>query len=229
MKFLIFLLPVLAAVTADTGYGYEPQIHCRPTHDSIHAQICAPSFTHKSSDPVTLPTKKVVDHYQCYEQVRTVCKEETKVQPKKICTTTYHSKPEAQVVTSTHITYEKKTVANKVTSCKPSGYGDHYGAGEHQYCKEEYVTHSFKVPLVDDSHSHTGYPATPEPVQHCVTKDMHISEVVCHDVKREKCFNVAKFENYHDTVDPTEIVPGKPKCHDITLTLPTQACAKKEY
>merc|ERR1712165_570165 len=50
----------------------------------------------------------------------------------------------------TQVTYETKTETMKVTTCKPSGYSDHYGAGEHQYCHEEYQTQSYKVPLVTE-------------------------------------------------------------------------------
>merc|ERR1712142_441666 len=111
----------------------------------------------------------------------------------------------------TQVTYETKTETMKVTTCKPSGYGDHYGAGEHQYCHEEYQTQSFKVPLVTEPLVVDVEVAAPEPVQNCVTKDITITEVVCQD-------NVAKFEDDTNTIDQTEIVLGEPNCADVTLT-----------
>merc|ERR1712158_58256 len=198
MKFLLLLLAPAVAL-ADTGYGYAPQIYCRDTNTSVYAQVCVPAFTSKTT-PVTLDIKKVVDNDYCYEQIRTVCEETTKVEPMK------------------------------VTTCKPSGYGQqHYGAGEHQYCHEEYQTQSFKVPLVTEPLEVSVDVAAPQPEQVCVEKEITITEVVCKDIKEEKRFNVAKFEDATTTIDQTEIVLGEPNCNDVTLTLPTQACSKKHY
>jgi len=228
MKLFLSLLPALALATPDTGYGYAPQIYCRDTNTSVYAQVCVPAFTSKTT-PVTLPVKKVVDNDYCYEQIRTVCEETTKIQPRKICTYNYVSKPETLVATTTQVTYETKTETMKVTTCKPSGYGDHYGSGEHQYCHEEYQTQTYKVPLVTVPLDVEVDVAAPEPVQNCVTKDITITEVVCKDIKEEKCFNVAKFEDDVNVIDQTEIILGEPNCNDVTLTLPTQACSKAHY
>merc|ERR1712142_766084 len=84
----------------------------------------------------------------------------------------------------------------KVTTCKASGYGHQgYGGGEHQYCHEEYQTQSFKVPLVTEPLEVSVDVAAPQPEQVCVDKEITITEVVCKDIKEEKCFNVAKFED----------------------------------
>jgi len=226
MKLLLFLLPALAA--ADTGYGYAPQIYCRDTNTSVYAQVCVPAFTSKTT-PVTLDVKVVVDNDYCYEQIRTVCEETTKVIPREICTYNYVSKKETLTARTTKVTYETKTETMKVTTCKASGYGDHYGAGEHQYCHEEYQTQSFQVPLVTEPLTVEVVMASPDPVQNCVTKDITITEVVCKDIKEEKCFNVAKFEDSTNTIDQVETVLGEPNCNDVTLTLPTQACSKKSH
>ena len=127
------------------------------------------------------------------------------------------------------MTYETKTETMKVTTCKPSGYGDHYGAGEHQYCHEEYQTQSYKVPLVTEPLAITVDVSVPEPKKICVTKDIVLTEVICQDIEEEKCFNVAKFEDGTNTVDQTEIILGEPNCNAVTLTLPTQACKKSHY
>jgi len=226
MKILLFLLPALVA--ADTGYGYAPQIYCRDTNTSIYAQVCVPAFTTETT-PQVLPVKKVVDSQYCYEQIRTVCEETNKIVPRKICTYNYVSKPETLIATTTQVTYETKTETMKVTTCAPSGYGGHHYGGEHQYCHEEYQTQSFKVPLVTVPLDVEVEVAAPDPVQNCVTKEITITEVVCKDIKEEKCFNVAKFEDDTNTIDQTEIVLGEPNCNDVTLTLPTQACSKKHY
>ena len=117
----------------------------------------------------------------------------------------------------------------KVTSCKPSGYGDHYGAGEHQYCREEYQTQAYKVPTVDTPKDITVDLTNAEPVKTCVTKVIEVDEVVCEDVKAQKCFNVARLVDSTNTVIQSEVVLGEPKCDAVTLTLPTQACKKSHY
>jgi len=226
MKLLLFLLPALVA--ADTGYGYAPQIYCRDTNTSIYAQVCVPAFTSKTT-PVTLDVKKVVDNDYCYEQIRTVCEETTRIQPREICTYNYVSKKEVLGARTTKVTYETKTETMKVTTCKPSGYGDHYGSGEHQFCHEEYQTQSFQVPLVTEPLDVEVTMASPDPVQTCVTKEITITEVVCQDIKEQKCFNVAKFEDATNTVDQIETILGAPNCNDVTLTLPTQACSKSNH
>ena len=114
----------------------------------------------------------------------------------------------------------------KVTTCSPSGYGDHYGAGEHQYCRAEYQTQAYRVPLVTVPLEVTVDVAVPVPEQVCVTKDIVITEVKCTDIEEEKCFNVAKFEEGTNTIDQIDFVLGEPNCNAVTLTLPTQACSK---
>merc|ERR1712165_304209 len=205
MKYLLALLaPALVAAEADTGYGYAPQVYCRDTNTSVYAQVCVPAFTTKVT-PITLDVKRVVDNDYCYNQIRTVCEETNKVVPRKICTYKYNSVKETLSATTTQVTYETKTETLKVTTCKASGYGSpHYGAGEHQYCHEEYQTQSFKVPLVTEPLEVSVDVAAPQPEQVCVEKEITIT-------------------------DQTEIVLGEPNCNDVTLTLPTQACSKKHY
>merc|ERR1739845_151372 len=92
--------------------------------------------------PIELAVKEVVDNDYCYDQ------------------------------TVTQVTYADKSETMKVTSCKPSGYGDHYGAGEHQYCREEYQTQAYKVPLVTEPLDVALQLTNPEPVKTCVVKDI---------------------------------------------------------
>ena len=127
------------------------------------------------------------------------------------------------------VTYETKTETMKVTTCSASGYGDHYGAGEHQYCREEYQTQSYRVPLVTVPLDVSVEVSVPEPVKNCVTKEITITEVKCTDIVEQKCFNVAKFEDGTNTVDQVAVVLGEPNCNAVTLTLPTQACKKGHY
>merc|ERR1712165_465087 len=202
--FILALLPLVAFTDhpAPHGYGYGPQYHCRDTNTSVYAEVCVPAFTTQVT-PVTLAVKNVVDSDYCYTQIRTVCEAVDTTIPREICTYTYIKEDDTLDAQITQVTYETKTETMKVTTCKPSGYGDHYGAGEHQYCHEEYQTQSYKVPLV--------------------------TEVICQDIEEEKCFNVAKFEDGTNTVDQTEIILGEPNCNAVTLTLPTQACKKSHY
>ena len=101
MQFLLLLLAPAVAM-ADTGYGYAPQVYCRDTNTSVYAQVCVPAFTSKVT-PVTLDIKKVVDNDYCYEQIRTVCEETTKVQPRKICTYKYKSVKETLGAQTTQV------------------------------------------------------------------------------------------------------------------------------
>merc|ERR1712038_1339513 len=226
MKYLLALLaPALVAAEADTGYGYAPQVYCRDTNTSVYAQVCVPAFTTKVT-PITLDVKRVVDNDYCYNQIRTVCEETNKVVPREICTYNYVKKEETMTATTTQVTYETKTETMKVTTCSASGYGDHYGAGEHQYCREEYQTQSYRVPLVTVPLDVSVEVSVPEPVKNCVTKEITITEVKCTDIVEQKCFNVAKFEDGTNTVDQVEVILGEPNCNAVTLTLPTQACKK---
>jgi len=227
--FILALLPVLAFADHPAhGYGYAPQYHCRDTNTSIYAQVCVPAFTEQIT-PVTLAVKNVVDNDYCYNQIRTVCTAADTIVPREICTHTYVKKDDTLDAQITQVTYEEKTETMKVTTCRPSGYGDHYGAGEHQYCHEEYQTQSYKVPLVTEPLAITVDVSVPEPLEVCVTKDIVLTVVTCEDIVEEKCFNVAKFEDGTNTIDQQEIILGEPNCNDVTLTLPTQACKKSHY
>merc|ERR1711981_480883 len=108
------------------------------------------------------------------------------------------------------VTYEDKSETMKVTTCKASGYGaQHYGAGEHQYCHEEYQTQAYKVPLVT------------------VDVEVELTEVTCADAIEEKCIDLVKFEDSTNTIDTeTAVISEEPNCNQVTLTLPTKACSK---
>merc|ERR1712106_1214251 len=133
--------------------------------------------------------------------------------------------------TTTQVTYDQKSETMKVTACnaKASGYGQQsygHGKGEHQVCREEYQTQAYKVPLVTVPLEVSCSLAYPAPKKVCVTKAIKITEVKCEDLIENKCFNVAKFADSTNTVEQKEIIIGEPSCEQITLTLPTQACAK---
>jgi len=175
-----------------------------------------------------LAVKEVVDDEYCYTSIRTVCEETNTVQPREICTYTYVSKKETLPATTTQVTYEDKSETMKVTTCRASGYGggkDHYG-GEHQYCREEYQTQAYKVPLVTAPLEVSVEVAAPEPVKECVTKEITVTEVVCRDIEEPKCIKLAKFQDATNTIEQIEVILGPPKCDKVTLTLPTQACSK---
>ena len=122
------------------------------------------------------------------------------------------------------MTYEDKSETMKVTNCKASGYGDSYGAGEHQYCGEEYQTQAYRVPLVTVPLDVTVDLTNPEPVSTCVIKDIVVTEVVCEDIVENVCFNVARFVDDTNVIDQQEIIVGEPSCEAVTLELPTQHC-----
>merc|ERR1712165_412602 len=210
------------------AYGYGPQYHCRDTNTSVYAEVCVPAFTNVEKE-VVLDVKVVEDNDYCYEQITTVCSLTTRESSHTICTNTYQDKTDTLPARITQVGYVDKSETMKVTSCKPSGYGDHYGAGEHQYCREEYQTQSYRVPLVTVPLDVSVEVSVPEPVKNCVTKEITITEVKCTDIVEQKCFNVAKFEDGTNTVDQVEVILGEPNCNAVTLTLPTQACKKGHY
>ena len=127
------------------------------------------------------------------------------------------------------MTYADKSETMKVTSCKPSGYGDHYGAGEHQYCREEYQTQAYKVPLVTEPLDVALQLTNPEPVKTCVVKDIVVTTVTCADEVNNVCFNVAELVDGTNVIDQQEVILGEPNCNPVTLTLPTKACKKSHY
>merc|ERR1712242_78632 len=226
--FILALLPLVAFADHAPAYGYGPQYHCRDTNTSVYAEVCVPAFTTKVT-PIELAVKVVQDADYCYDQIVTVCTAADAIEQHELCTYSYAPLVSDLTGTVTQVTYADKSETMKVTSCKPSGYGDHYGAGEHQYCREEYQTQAYKVPTVDTPKDITVDLTNAEPVETCVTKVIEVDEGVCEDVKAQKCFNVARLVDSTNTIIQTEVILGDPKCDVVTLTLPTKACKKSHY
>merc|ERR1739847_90154 len=226
--FILALLPLVAFADHAPAYGYGPQYHCRDTNTSVYAEVCVPAFTTKVT-PIELAVKVVQDADYCYDQIVTVCTAADAIEQHELCTYSYAPLVSDLTGTVTQVTYADKSETMKVTSCKPSGYGNHYGAGEHQYCREEYQTQAYKVPLVTEPKAITVDLTNAEPVETCVVKEIEIDEVVCEDVTSQRCFNVARLVDSTNTVIQTEVVLGDPKCDAVTLTLPTKACKKSHY
>ncbi|CAB4068616.1 unnamed protein product [Lepeophtheirus salmonis] len=229
-----FAVTLLTATLAFAAHppAYGPQIYCRDTNTSIYADVCTPSIAVEQV-PVERNVKNVQDNEYCYEQVRTVCEETSRSVDREICTYTYEQKPETLSATTTQVTYETKSETMKVTTCSAAApaYG-HYAPAkpeEHQYCREEYQTQSYSVPLVDTPLEVPVELSVPEPKKICVTKAIQINEVVCNDIKERKCFNVAITVDAVETVEQSEVKLGEPDCNTVTLTLPTQACSKPGY
>merc|ERR1712001_416758 len=171
MKVILALLALVASISADSpGYGYAPEYYCRDTNTSIYAEVCVPAFAEQVT-PVVLDVKVVVDNDYCFDEVLTVCEETTTVVEREICTYEYARDDVTAECTTTQVTYADKSETMKVTSCNPSGYGTPgYGSGEHQYCREEYQTQAYKVPLVTEPKEETCALAYPAPNKVCVTK-----------------------------------------------------------
>merc|ERR1712053_37275 len=229
---LILAVAIASAAAAQPGYGYAPEFYCRDTNTSVYAEVCVPAFAEKVT-PVTLAVKEVVDNDYCFDRVLTVCEETSTTVDREICTYVYEKEDVTAPCTTTQVTYEQKSETMKVTACGPAGgygYGHHgYGQGEHQVCHEEYQTQAYKVPLVTAPLEVTCALAYPAPKQVCVTKSIEITEVKCEDKIENRCFNVAKFVDATNTVDQVETIIGEPKCDQVTLSLPTQACSKAHH
>merc|ERR1712201_43844 len=230
---VVAIVSAEAEAEAASGYhvapAYAPQYACRDTNTSIYAEVCVPAFAEKVT-PVTLAVKEVVDNDYCFDRVLTICEETSTVVEREICTYVYEREDVTAPCTTTQVTYDQKSETMKVTSCGAAGYGHGHGyghgTGEHQVCREEYQTQAYKVPLVTEPLEVTCALAYPAPKKVCVTKAIEITEVKCEDKIENKCFNVAKFADATNTVEQKEIVIGEPSCEQITLSLPTQACAK---
>ena len=96
----------------------------------------------------------------------------------------------------------------RVTTCRPSGYGgqkDHYG-GEHQYCREEYQTQAYKVPLVTAPKEVDVTLTSPQPEETCTDVEVEITEVVCNDIKEQKCVDLVKFEDSTNVINQVTTV-----------------------
>ena len=230
MQVFLVLAVAIASVSADAphhAHGYAPDFYCRDTNTSIYAEVCVPAFADQVT-PVTLAVKEVVDADYCFDEVLTVCEETNQVVQREICTYEYAREDVTADCTTTQVTYAEKSETMKVTTCNPSGYGTPgYGAGEHQYCREEYQTQAYRVPLVTEPKQESCRLAYPAPKKVCVTKDITITEVKCEDKIEQKCFNVAEFKDATNTINQVETVIGEPSCEQLTLTLPTQACTKQ--
>merc|ERR1712044_45639 len=181
MKGLLYLTVAISAVAADVhapahGYGYAPEFYCRDTNTSVYAEVCVPAFSDKVT-PVSLAVKEVVDNDYCFDRVLTVCEETSTTVDREICTYVYEKEDVEAPCTTTQVTYEEKSETMKVTTCGPAGYGSPgYGHGEHQYCREEYQTQAYKVPLVTAPLDVSVDVSVPEPVKNCVTKEITITE-----------------------------------------------------
>lgn len=238
MQILLFLLPAVALAVHPApyhapSYGH-PKIHCRDTNTSVYAEVCVPQFRDEVT-PVTLDVKIVVPDQFCYDSVLTVCKETSTINAHTLCTSTYEPIEQAfafgepLVGHSTQVTYEDKSETMRVTTCRASGYGSehHYGAGEHQYCREEYQTQAYKVPLVTADLEVELALTNPQPKEICVDIEVELTEVKCEDIVEAKCIDLVKFEDSTNTIDQvTSVISEEPNCNAVTLTLPTKACSK---
>lgn len=236
MKALIILaFALVAAVSADQGYGYQqPKAYCRDTNTSIYAEVCVPGFAPEAK-PVDLAIKNVAEDEFCFTQTQTECEETTKNVEREICTYAYEQRREKLDATTTKLTYEDKSETMKVTTCSASGYapkpyspyGPHaHESGEHQYCREEYQTQEYRLPKVDEPLAVQVDGNVPEPKKECTTLTLEVTEVVCKDVEVEKCIVLAKLDDAVQTIEQTEVVLGEPNCNKITLSLPTEVCAQ---
>jgi hypothetical protein len=110
----------------------------------------------------------------------------------------------------------------------PSYGAPAHGTGEHQHCREEYQTQAYRVPLVTVPNPELCRLSFPAPKQVCVTKSLVITEVKCAEkVEKKICFPVVKWVDSSMRVKEKEVVLVEPSCKQRTLTLPTQACTKK--
>jgi len=236
MQILLFLLPAVAFAAhpapAYGGYGH-PKLYCRDTNTSVYAEVCVPQFRQEVT-PETLPVKIVVPDQFCYERVITTCAETSTINKHTLCTSTYEAVNQdfkfgdELVGHTSQVTYEEKSETMRVTTCKASGYGaNHYGAGEHQYCREEYQTQAYKVPLVTADLEVELSIANPQPKEICTDVEVEITEVKCTDDVSEKCIDLVKFADSTNTIDTeTAVISEEPNCSQVTLTLPTKACSK---
>lgn len=240
MQILLFLLPAVALAVHHPApyapapaYGH-PKIHCRDTNTSVYAEVCTPQFRDEVT-PVTLAVKIVVPDQFCYSSVITTCVETSKINKHTLCTSTYEpineefGFGEPLVGHVTQITYEEKAETMRVTACRASGYGQaHYAAaGEHQYCREEYQTQAYKVPLVTADKEQELALSEPQPKEICTDVDVEITEVVCSDAVADKCVDLVKFEDSTNTIEQVNtVISEEPNCNAVTLTLGTKACSK---
>merc|ERR1711981_223528 len=233
---ILALLPLAAFADHAPAYGHHapayapaPAYHCRDTNTSVYAEVCVPAFTNVEKE-VVLDVKVVEDNDYCYEQITTVCSLTTKTSSHELCTYSYQDKTDTLDARVTQVTYAEKSETMKVTACKASGYGHGgYGAGEHQYCREEYQTQAYKVPLVTEPLEVALQLTNPEPVKTCVVKDIVVTTVTCADEVNNVCFNVAELVDGTNVIDQQEVILGEPNCNPVTLTLPTKACKKSHY
>lgn len=235
MQILLFLLPAVAFAAHPAphgGYGH-PKLYCRDTNTSVYAEVCVPQFRPEIT-PETLAVKIVVPDQFCYESVITTCEETSTINKHTLCTSTYEGVeavfPVGDPLSAhvTQVTYEDKSETMRVTSCKASGYGHGgYGAGEHQYCREEYQTQAYKVPLVTEDLNIEASLSEPQPKEICTDVEVEITEVKCSDAVAEKCVDLVKFEDSTNTIDiQNHVISEEPNCEQVTLTLPTKACSK---
>jgi hypothetical protein len=250
----IVLAVTLAAYVSADGHpppAYAPDYYCRDTNTSVYAEICVPAFAPRVT-PLTLATKNIMNGEYCFDEVLTECKETSTTVDRKICTFQYVKEEVVALCATTQVTFDKKAETMKRTSCKKkaSGYAaapsygtpsygapaygtpsygaPAHGTGEYQHCREEYQTQAYRVPLVTVPNPELCRLSFPAPKQVCVTKSLVITEVKCAEkVEKRTCFPVVKWVDDSVRVEQKDVVIVEPSCKQLTLTLSTQACRKK--
>ena len=125
------------------------------------------------------------------------------------------------------MTFEERSEIMRQTTCSPSGYGSlGFDAGNHQYCRQETQTQSYKVPIVTQPVVGSCLLSYPEPRRVCTSKAIDITEVKCDEKIDRKCLNTYKLNESTNRMDEKTIITGPPKCDQFTLALPTQACKR---
>ncbi len=110
----------------------------------------------------------------------------------------------------------------------PSYGAPAHGTGEYQHCREEYQSQTYRVPLVTVPNPELCKLSFPAPKQVCVTKSLVLTEVKCSEkVEKKICFPVVKWVDSSMRVKEKDVVIVEPSCKQLTLSLPTQACTKK--
>jgi hypothetical protein len=232
-----------AYVSADGGYAYAPDYYCRDTNTSVYAEICVPAFAPRVT-PLSLATKNIMNGEYCFDEVLTECKETSTTVDRKICTFQYVKEEAVALCATTQVTFDEKAETMKETSCKKKASGfaaatsygtpsygvpaPAHGTGVHQHCREEYQTQAYRVPLVTVPNPELCKLSFPAPKQVCVTKSLVLTEVKCAEkVEKRTCFPVVKWVDSSVRVEEKDVAIVEPSCKQRTLTLPTQACTKK--
>jgi len=222
---------VHATHAVQTSYGVHPHARAGPLNHGekcdlvqvdLEAEVCVPTLESSCEQEVGGKALDLFVKEYCHEVVRTYCTERTQVQDIEVCAYSYRLKDttaEAKLVEAhwEHVCHQESIC---VTPALPS-YG--YKPSCHEEIRETCVLEPTLVDVVRPVSVQL-----PQPVEVCISKQIIIPDIECHQVRDKQCMPVAFTEEVAEfQINKCTVSPGEQLCQDTVVSLPSQVCLEK--